>query len=169
MDTFYYLGQPQKSWTDWLVPAASMLVSIVAVSISLWVANRQRELQERQLRKDLFDRRFDIYTKTRDFMTYTMRNDGMIVLTGPEYREFQDTMEKAEMLCEKAHPYLVEINKAALELFEYKQKEPESVSTGDVDAIQQGGRLRVRLFVSLPQRRKEAFRPYLNLEKRNRW
>jgi len=169
VDNFYYYAQPQKSWTDLLAPAASLLVSVIAVSISLWVANRQRELQERQLRKDLFERRFEIYTKTNDFLVYTMRNDGMIVLTGPEYRDFQDTMEKAEMLCEQAHPYLVEIAEAAKELYVYKQKESEVIRTGDVKAIEEGRRFRERLFVDLPQRRKAAFYQYLSLEQRKRW
>lgn len=162
LDNFYF-GTSQESWVDLVIPAASLLVSVVAVSISFWIASRQRELQERQLRKDLFDRRFDVYTKVREFMTYVLRNDGKISLTADEYRDFQGTMEKAEMLCEKVHPYLVELDKTVRGLYVYKQEENRAVETGDVKRIEDGANLMKRC-IELLRCRNEVFRSYLSLE-----
>ena len=52
METFhYFLGEvSQKSWTDWWVPLTFLFVSLIAVGISWWIANWQREIQDRQLR-----------------------------------------------------------------------------------------------------------------------
>lgn len=151
-----------------ILSIVGVFVSFVAICISLWIANQQRELQERQLRKDLFDRRFDIYTKTREFMAYVAREDGKITLTGPEYREFQETMERAEMLCEAAHAYLAEVDKAVQDLYVYKQQEAQ-LAPGDPALLKQGTALQHKVYVTLWQQRKAAFRQYLSLEKRSRW
>ena len=155
--------------TSLIVSTVGVTVSIIALCISLWIANQQRELQERQLRKDLFDRRFDIYTKTREFMTYVAREDGKIALTGPEYREFQETMERAEMLCERVYPYLTEVEKTVRDLYVYRQKEGQALAASDTALIKQGADLQYRVYVTLWQRRKDEFRQYLSLEKRSHW
>jgi hypothetical protein len=162
VNTFKFYGSSPKTWIDLLIPAASILVSVVALVISLWIASRQRDVQERQLKKDLFDRRFEIYTKTRDFMSYVMRSDGKIVLTGEEYRDFANTMEKAEVLCPKVHPYLVDLDKTVRELYGYRQTETRDVAAGDVDRIQKGGDLMSRC-IELMSQRNDPFRHYLAL------
>jgi len=161
---------PNRTLLEWFTIAAPIVISTIALVISWRVSNAQRELQERQFRKDLFDRIFDIYTKTREFMDYAMRNDGDITLTGSEYSDCQETLEKADWLCPKAHAYLVEVEKTSGGLYAYKkQDEARAVSAGDVALMQKGNDLKVRLFDTLWKQRREAFRPYLDLEKRKRW
>ena len=102
-------------------------------------------------------------------MNYAVRNDGDITLTGSEYNAFQDAMERAKFLCSNAHAYLLEVDNTARDLYVYKQDESHAIGTGDVALLKKGHDLKLRLFGTLLRQRTEAFRPYLNLEKRKRW
>ena len=78
------------------------------------MATRQNDLQARQLRKDLFDRRFAVYSGTREFLNFVQQRDGEKVIHGPEYYQWRETLEKAEMLFgPEVLAYLREVDEAA--------------------------------------------------------
>lgn len=146
----------------------SLFVSIPALVISVYIAKKQRDFQKRQLKKDLFDDRFNIYKAAREFLNYVARFDGRIELSGPEYHAFWEAVERAEMLFgSDVHKYLLEIRDTAGDLYAYSYEEPKAVETGDVELIHKGAELKKRLYVTLLQRRNDVFRPYLNLESTN--
>ena len=78
-------------------------------------------------------------------------------------------MERAKFLCSNAHAYLLEVDNTARDLYVYKQDESHAIGTGDVALLKKGHDLKLRLFGTLLRQRTEAFREYLNLEKRKRW
>jgi hypothetical protein len=144
---------------------APIIVSIIAIGISLWVAIEQLKIQKRQLKKDLFDRRFVVYTDTRDFLNYVGQMDGRIILQGPEYHHFLESVEKAEMLFPATvHQYLKEIVMQAGELYAYRFKEAKAISTGDQDELDRGAALTKLLYVTLPSQRNQVFRPYIKMD-----
>jgi ribosomal protein L34 len=98
-----------RTWVDyapaWVTAVAALVTVFVAILIARnqnklqeTLAKKQTDLQEAQLKKDLFDRRFIVFTDTLDFIGMVIRNDGDIVLEGPEYRHFLETTQKAGML-----------------------------------------------------------------------
>jgi hypothetical protein len=84
-------------------------------------------------------------------------NDCEIDLTGPQYRDFQETKERAEMLCEQAHPYLVEVDETVRKLYVYKKKENQAANTGDADAIVKGHDLMIHLSVTSSSEERQYF------------
>ena len=121
-------------------------------------------MQGRQLKKDLFDRRFNVYTDTGDFLNYVRRNDGKIELSGPEYLRFHEAIEKAEMLFrQEVHKYLIEIRDTAGDFYADKFKENEAAITGNQEVINRLDELRKRLS-ALWKQRNDVFRPDLHLE-----
>jgi hypothetical protein len=179
------LDQP-KGWLDYIAPLGTILAAFAAL-MTVFVARRiarnqnvlqqvladrqfelqkaQLEQQERQLKKDLFDRRFAVFTDTGDFLVYVIRQNGNISLTGPEYRQFSQTMEKAQMLFgADVGAYLEDVDKTARDFYVLAQGRERAVQTGDVDAIKQDGDVSVRIGVDLLQKRPVVFRPHLSLE-----
>jgi len=43
----------------------------------------QLDQQAQRLKKDLFDRRFEVFTAVDSFITYVIRSDGKLKLSGP--------------------------------------------------------------------------------------
>lgn len=91
VDTVYFITQaPSKYWLDYVVAFAPICVSIVAIAISVWVALRQNWAVAAQLKKDLFDRRFDVYKEIGNYMLYVFQVNGRNVIHGENYVRFQD-------------------------------------------------------------------------------
>jgi hypothetical protein len=153
----YAVQQAQKSWVDF----APILVSILALAISLWIAIRQIQIQRWQLNKDLFDRRFSVYTETRAFLTYANGLGQSFTIHCPQYDHFRETKEKAEMLLPaEVYDYLVEIDKAASDLGFASKK--LAAKPDDPELIQSIEDLSNRL-QTLPQRRTDVFRASLKM------
>jgi hypothetical protein len=165
MDTTYFITQaPSKTWIDWLVAFAPVIVSSVAIVISIWVATRQNDLQARQLRKDLFDRRFTLYTDTREFLNFVGQTDGENIIHTPEYQHFLEVIEKAEMMFGPGVlAYLNEINKTVSDFYVYKAQEQRLIEAGDQNRIDAGTELRRLIYDVFPKRRNDVFRDYLTL------
>lgn len=49
-------------WIDKLSPVFSSLAAVIGIVIAIWVAKRQNRLLEQQLKQDLFDKRFAVYS-----------------------------------------------------------------------------------------------------------
>ena len=165
MDTTYFITQAApKNWVDMFAAFAPIVVSILAIGISIWVATRQNDLQARQLRKDLFDRRFAVYTGTREFLNFVQQRDGEKLLQGPEYGQWAETIERAEMLFgPEVLVYLREVDMAARNLYVYHAEEQKIIEAGNEKRMEEGKQLRERIYEVLPKRRNEVFRSYLSL------
>jgi hypothetical protein len=173
--------------TNWLQLVPTWLTALAAL-ITVFVARRiahnqntlqttlgekqaeiqkmQLELQGRQLKKDLFDKRFAVYTDVLDFLSYVLNNNGQIQLAGPgEYRQFRQCMERAEMLFgDDVRKYIADVDETARRFYVSAQTMDVAISKGDVDAIMRNGDLLSRLSVDLLQQRTAVFRPYLLLD-----
>ena len=107
-----------KDWVSVLTPIASVLAAITALALSTWVAYRQRQIQELQLRQNLFDKRYSIFQTVEDFMNYVLQNDGSINIISAEFRRFRDAREQAEFLFETdVSKYLAKLNETVLALY----------------------------------------------------
>ena len=160
----FFVTQQPKTWADIFIALAPAAVSFVAICISLWVALAQHILQARQLRKDLFDRRFTLYTDTRDFLNFIGRTDGENIIHTPAYQHFLEVIEKAEMMFgPDVLAYLNEINKTVSDFYVYKVQETSIIESGDQRRINAGTELRNLIYGVLPKRRNDVFRDYLTL------
>ena len=163
-----------KSWIDYVPPLVTALAALGTVVVAVRISNnqnslqrilaeRQLDMQERQLKKDLFDRRFTIFTETLDFIGLVLRNDGDIVLEGEEYRHFRQTMLKAGMLFgADVRNYLKGLDETARELYVSAKGRVQAVASGDVAAINKHGELLTRISELAPVA-EDVFRPYLSL------
>jgi hypothetical protein len=152
-----------KTWIDWLAAFAPVIVSSVAIIISIWVATRQNDLQARQLRKELFDRRFAVYTEVREFLMVVFQVNGHDAIHSPAYQRFLEAAEKAEMLFgAEVIAYLKDISTTVGKAYVYAAEEERIVAAGAVKRIQEGSDIMIRLY-DLLNRRNEVFRPYMSL------
>jgi hypothetical protein len=106
-----------RDWIEYVPPWVTALAALITVAVAVVIARNQGRLQqtlaekqfeiqrmqleqqERQLKKDLFDRRFSVFTDVQKFFDYVLQKNGDIELNGPgEYRQFRECMERAEML-----------------------------------------------------------------------
>jgi hypothetical protein len=165
LDTTYFITQAApKTWIDWLAAFAPVIVSGVAIIISIWVATRQNDLQARQLRKDLFDRRFTLYTDAREFLNFVGQTDGENIIHTPTYQHFLEVIEKSEMMFgPEVFAYLKEISKSVSDFCVYKAQEQRIIESGDQKRIDAGTELRNLIYDVLPKRRNDVFRDYLTL------
>jgi hypothetical protein len=178
------LDQP-KYWLDYVTPLGTVLASVAALlamlvarriarnqdALQKELANRQIDLQKeqleeqkRQLKKDLFDRRFAVFADTGDFIGYVLRENGNICLTGTEYRQFRQAMAKAEVLFgAQVREYLEDVHKTAGDFYVSAKGLDRAAQAGDVDAIRKNSELLSRMGVELPQKLPEVFHPDLAL------
>jgi hypothetical protein len=137
LETYFIAHQP-KTCVDLATAIAPILTSVIAVAISLWVAITQNRLKHRDLKKDLFDRRFTVYTAAREYMTFVLAKAGVGVIHGEEAVRFDEAREKAEMLLgPEVRAYLLDIRQTAGKLYVYatetaKQTEPERIKENEV-------------------------------------
>ena len=95
----------------------------------------QQELLERQLRKDLFDRRFKVFTDTREFIRPILSGPSAFTPESDEYRRFRETMQTADMLFGvEVREYLEDVNRTAVDLWASYQKMAKD--RGDNNAIE---------------------------------
>ena len=96
------LDQP-KDWLQYVPPWVAVVASLLTVFVAFKIAQNQNRLQktlaksqikiqkmqleqqERQLKKNLFDRRFEICVRTRDFAQYVLGRADSLELTDPPY------------------------------------------------------------------------------------
>jgi hypothetical protein len=188
MFPFHVFVDEAKSWLDyapaWVTAVAALGTVIVALRIAhnqnrlqKTLAERQLEIQSEQIKlakmqldqqahqltKDLFDRRFAIFTAVEDFITWVIRSDGDIEFFGPgEYRNWREAVEKAQMLFgEEVIDYMEVADKAARDLYVVVKKMAKN--SADMQAIDDQNRLMNQLTITLREQRVEIFRPYLAL------
>ncbi len=102
----------QGGLLDYVVPLAAALTATAAIwtvivartiarnqnNLQTTLAGRQEQLQERQLRKDLYDRRFKVFTDTGDFIRPVLSSPTAFCPQSDEYRRFEETMQHATFL-----------------------------------------------------------------------
>jgi hypothetical protein len=148
-----------KSWFDYFQPCITAVAALGTLLVALRIARNQNKLQaelakmqlaqqERQLKKDLFDRRFAVYVNVLDFVSYVLQENGKIQLAGPgKYRDFWESMEKAEMLFgADVNEYLADVDKTARDFYVSAQRMDKTIATGDVEAIDRNAQLLERLY-----------------------
>jgi hypothetical protein len=97
------------------------------------LASRQREQLERDLKKDLFDRRFRIFTDTAEFMRPILSSPSAFTPQSDEHRRFQETMQTAGMLFgADVREYLEDVEATAVGLSASRQR--MSADPGDIGA-----------------------------------
>jgi hypothetical protein len=169
LDSYYFVSQqPAKSLIDSLLPVLpTAAIALLALIFTTWIALRQIQIQRWQLNKDLFDRRFAVFTETREFLVYVGGKGGWVEPYGPEYNRFRETMERADMLFpSEVHAYLVEIDKATRDLLTAKQT--FQAKPGDATLPQKIHDLEVNFYETISKRRTEIFRPDLQMPPQRR-
>jgi hypothetical protein len=167
------LDQP-KNWLEYAPQCVTAFAAAITVFVAIFIARNQGRLQKalaemqleqqaRQLKWNLFDRRFAVFAGVLEFISYVVQKNGVIELAGPgQYREFRECMETAEMLFgNDVIKYLEDVDETAREF--YVSARRRGINSGDIDAINRDGELLSRLSVTLLQQRKGVFRPYLFL------
>lgn len=87
---------PHRDWID-LLEAFGPLIAVV---VALLVGFTQLWLQERQLKQDLFEKRWKVYTGVQDYLAAILREDGDDLL-GP-YPQFRRDTDPGELLFSRA-------------------------------------------------------------------
>jgi hypothetical protein len=106
-----------RNWVGVLAPVASVFAAVTAMGVALWVAKLQREIQERQLRRNLFDKRYAILLLVQEFLAHVLKMDGAVDLQGDECRRFWNAMAQAEFLFDSdVNSYMNEIKQTVLSL-----------------------------------------------------
>lgn len=165
-----------KDWLDYVPSLITAVASLTAVIVAFVIAHnqnrlqatlasRQDDLQERQLKKDLFDRRFAVFNEALAFISYVLRENGKIELTGPgPYRRFRESMDAAEMLFgPHVNDYLSKVDQTAREFWASAHALECAIAKGDVAAIDRNGDLLNCLSSTLLVQRISVFRPELAL------
>ena len=111
------------------------IAAITAVIVTRPIANKQLDLQERQLKKDLFDRRFKIFTDTDEFLGHITSSPSTFTPSSEEYRKFFASVEAAEVLCgQEVKTYLKDTDETAKQLSADHQRMARN--PGDNEAIE---------------------------------
>jgi hypothetical protein len=174
-----------KGWLDYVMALGALgtMVAAVAALIAVIVtrsiaknqnilqetlANKQLEIQkgqleqqERQLRKDLFDRRFAVFTDTGEFMRPILSAPSGFTPQGEGYRKFGETMQIADMLFgPEVRKYLEDVDRTAVALWVAHQKMIKD--PGDNNAINEEG-CQSQYLSDLWQKRPTVFRSEMSL------
>jgi hypothetical protein len=155
-----------RDWLALLASSGSALAAITALWISLWVANVQRQIQTKQLKQDLFEKRYAIFLAAEAFLAHVLKTDGSVNLIGEEFRKFRYVMDEAQFLFNTdVVNYLNEINQAVLGLHGKCFERDHLASMNKQDAA-----LGVEILQKLDEfsgpfleKRKKIFSPYLQL------
>ncbi len=168
------LDQP-KNWLDyspsWITALAALITVFVAIKIAgnqnrlqKTIAERQIDIQARQLLKDLFDWRFAVFTEVENFIAYVLQSNGKVHLPGPEYIRWRAAMQKAQMLFgADVYEYLVKVDKTARDLYVSALRLDKAIEQGNTEAIEVNHQLLNELSDTLLGQRVQVFRPYLEL------
>jgi len=161
---YVVLDQP-KNWLEYAPPWITAVAALITVVVAGWIARNQRKLQmtlaERLLKKDLFDRRFKVFTDAAEFMRPILASPSAFDPLSDEGRRFAETVQSAEMVFgPEVFEYLNDVNKTAIGLWASHQKMAKD--RGDNDAITENAD-RFQHLSDLWQKRSEAFRRDLSL------
>jgi hypothetical protein len=167
------LDQP-KNWPDyvpaWITAGAAFLTVVVAViiawkqsSLQTMLSNTQSDIQklglaqqERRLRMDLYDRRYEVFTEAGAFMRLVLSSPEDYDPVSDEARKFADVRQNAEMLFgTDVFKYLQDVADTTMGIWGSKQRMRKN--PGDISAIEENGE-RFQHLSDLSLKRSEAFR-----------
>ena len=138
------------------------LAALKAVGATRDIAQKQLDLQERQLRKDLYDRRFAVYRQTAEFLRPILGSPSSFRVESDESRKFAEAVQDAGMLFgADVCRYLKDVNTTAVDLwasYSRMQQHP-----GDNNAIEESGR-HFQHLKDLWDKRSNVFRPEMSLQ-----
>lgn len=182
------LDQP-KGWIDYVMAALGALgalgtvvaaaAALKAVNVTRSIAGKQSKLQEtlankqfdlqkaqqelleRQLRKDLYDRRFTVFTDTGQFMRPVLSSPNGFTPEADEYRRFGETVQNAEMLFgPEVCKYLEDVDRTAVGRWASNQR--RTTDRGDINAITEYAE-QFQHLSDLWQKRTDVFRREISL------
>jgi type II secretory pathway pseudopilin PulG len=175
------LDQP-KGWLDYVMalgPVVAAVAALIAVIVTRTIARNQntlqetlankqfdlqkaqQEQQERQLKKDLFDRRFAVFKDTGEFISPILSTPTSFTPQGDGYRRFGETLQLAEMLFDpEVREYLEDINSTAVDLWASNQRRIKD--PGDNHAIEENAE-QFQHLLDLWKKRPEVFRRDMSL------
>src|ERR1039458_7664385 len=87
---------PQRDVLGYLQALGPLIAALVAVGVALM----QRHLQKQQLKQNLFEKRWKVYTGVQDYLAAILREDGNDLL-GP-YPQFRRDTDPGELLFSRA-------------------------------------------------------------------
>lgn len=157
-----------KEWVSVFASSASGLAALIALGVSLWVANAQRRIQMAQLQQNLFDKRYNIFLAVEEFLMYVLRTDGLPNLVGDEFRRFRNAAEQAQFLFDSdVVNYMNRIDKTVRGLY-VRCRERDHLATTRQDTVALDGQITqaiIDLEGPVLEDRKRVFRPYLQLSR----
>jgi hypothetical protein len=151
-----------------IAAGASACAAIAAIFVSFWVAITQRRIQERQLKQDLFDKRYAVFLAVEEFLVHVDQMNGSVKPTGDEYRRFRYAMERAEFLFDTdVNSYMTEVNQAVCGMHEkcFKRDKLAEIHQPDTELSKDILKVLGEISGPLREKRKKVFSPYLQLNR----
>jgi hypothetical protein len=156
-----------KGWIDYATAlgAAGTVVAavaaLIAVKVTRSIARKQLDLQERQLRNDLYDRRFAVFADTGNFLRPILSTPTGFTPQSDAYRQFGETAQNAEMLFgPEVRKYIEDVSRTAVNLWASYQKMAKDPA--DNDAIEEQAK-QFQHLSDLWQKRPDVFRRDMSL------
>ncbi|MEL6315881.1 MAG: hypothetical protein AAFQ60_17815 [Pseudomonadota bacterium] len=115
---------PQPHWTEFVSALGPVLIAcfIACIAYQQWVVNKAT------LREKLFERRFEVFKETQDFLTSIAQNAAVQDDTVPS---FFDAVQRSRFLFgDEIHAHLDEIKSRAIKMRMYRLK-LDGVPVGD--------------------------------------
>ena len=160
------LSQAARDWVSVLAPTASALAAVTALGLSLWVAFKQRQIQERQLKQSLYDKRYAVFLTVEEFLNYVLRVNGSVNLLGDEVRRFLYAKEQAEFLYKRdVVDYMEQLWQSVRVLYDKACKRDHLKKMNRQDDELNVGIVKTTIEINeaFVERRKKLFGPYLQL------
>lgn len=157
-------------WNDYVTMYAPTLASISAAGLAAWVAIRlgkmQASIERSKIRKDLFEKRFEVFSQTQDFIDFVIaQGDGLHLLGAPQLANLKKSIRLADMLFgPKVSQYMTEVMKTALDYSASCKTLQAEIERGNKAAIDKHEQLQNRLSVHLANSCVDVFRQDLDLK-----
>lgn len=156
--------------TDWITAfgtIASLAIATTAIVVTRSVAKEQKSLQERQLKKDLFEKRLAVYRDTAELLRSTRNENEIFDILDKRYPEMLDLTERADFLFGPEVANYVETLLQALttdlhvKIDEMRHKKKTGEPTGEISREILERTMQIRQ--EFRPRLKPLFQPYLSL------
>lgn len=151
------LFPPNKDWIDLLTALLTPVVALAAI----WIASRQSKINRNRLKLELFDRRFEVYSKVAAFLSQIMI-DGK-VQDGAEMEFLRDTKTASVLFDDTIKELISEIYKKAIRLQTYGTELDALHGDSRVDNLENQTEIKIWMSGTLLNL-EDRFKPYLKLE-----
>ena len=148
---------PNKDWIDLLTALLTPVIALAAI----WIARRQSKINRNRLKLELFDRRFEVYSKVAAFLSQIMI-DGK-VQDGADMEFLRNTKTASILFDDKIKDLISEIYSKAVRLHALGAE--LDALHGDPRIENLEGQTEIKDWISQTLiNLEERFKPYLKLE-----